>query len=119
MPSAGVTTSYSTVAVVPEIPKTARVTNAATGLYTVPADKKAMIEGRMILEVVGADATYAIAKKIGAVYFPIGEMVVAGKESKTNGKVILLAGEILTNIGDSGSTNATCDMDAIVQEITA
>lgn len=115
----GLTNSYSTVAVIPEFPKSARVVVANTGLYVVPAGKKANVVARMILDAVGADATYAIAVKRGATFFPLDVFVVAGGVSRTNGVVTLVAGDILTNIGDSGSTNGTCDMDASIQEISA
>ena len=115
MGRSGTTTSYTTVAVIPEFNASARVVNAATGLYTVPANKKAKVEGSMNLDAVGADATYAIATLRGGTYIPIGEHVAVNAVSK--GVAELDAAEILTNIGDSGSTNGTCDMDAKIQEV--
>jgi len=118
MPSGGNTTSYSTVAIVPEFPEAARVTNADIGLYTCPGTKKAKVTGSMVLDAVGADATYAIAVKRAGLFFAVGEFVTAGKVSNINTVVILEVGDILTNIGDSGSTNGTTDMDCSVQEIS-
>lgn len=117
MPSTGVTNSYSTVAVIPETGVSARVTNANTGLYTVPAGKKAKVKGSMNLDAIGADATYAIAVRRGGTFFPVGAHVAVNGISVINGEVLLLAGDILTNVGDAGSTNGTCDMDISYQEI--
>ncbi len=118
MPSPGKTNSYSTVAVIPEFHKSARVVVAATGLYTVPAGKKAKVKGTMNLDAVGADATYAIAVKRGATYFPVGAHVAVNGISSIQGEITMEAGDILTNIGDAGSTNGTADMDASIQEIS-
>jgi len=112
----GVTSSYSNVATIPEFSQSARVTNANTGLYTCPANKKAKVKGSMNLDAVGVDATYAIAVKRGATFTPIGEHVAVNGISK--GDTELDAGDILTNIGDAGSTNGTCDQDATIQEVT-
>jgi len=111
----GNTTFYSTVAVIPEINASARVVVAGTGLYTVPAGRKAKVDGSMNLDAVGADATYAIATLRSGTFIPIGEHIVVNGISK--GIAELDAGDILTNIGDAGSTNGTCDMDAQIQEI--
>jgi len=113
----GVTSSYSSTAVIVEFNASARVVNAAVGLYTVPALHKAKVEGSMNLDATGADATYAIATLRGGTYIPIGEHVAVNGISR--GTAELDAAEILTNIGDSGSTNATADMDAIIQEVVA
>jgi len=117
LPSAGVTNSYSTVAVIPEFPKSGRVVVAGTGLYTCPAGKKAKVKGSMNLDAVGADATYAIAIKRGATFFPIGVHVAVNGISVIATEITMEAGDILTNIGDAGSTNGTCDMDCSIQEI--
>jgi len=118
MPSPGVTTTYSTVAVIPEFNVRGRVTVAGTGLYTCPAGKKAKVRGSMNLDAVGADATYAIATLRAGTFIPLGAHVVVNGVSVIQGEVILQAGDILTNIGDAGSTNGTCDMDISVQEIS-
>lgn len=113
----GITTSYTTVAVIPVFPVTARVTNAAVGLYTCPAGKKAIVrEVSLNLDAVGADTTYAVAVKRGGTYFPIGAH--AAPNEISTGQTTLEAGDILTNIGNAGSTNGTCDMDAIIQEVS-
>lgn len=118
MPSAGVTNSYSTIAVIPEFPVSLRVVAAATGLYVCPSLKKAKAKGSMNLDAVGADATYAIAVKRGSTYFPVGLHIAVNGISVITGEITLEAGDILTNIGDAGSTNGTCDMDCMIQEIT-
>jgi len=119
MPSPGKTNSYSTIAVIPEISFSARVLVAGTGLYTVPALKKAKAKGSMNLDAVGADATYAIAVLRAGTFIPVGAHVAVNGISVIQGEVTLIAADILTNIGDAGSTNGTCDMNASVQEITA
>jgi len=118
MPNSGLTNSYSDITVIPEFPVSDRVTVASTGLYTCPAGKKAKVKGSMNLDAVGADATYAIAVLRSGTYFPVGEHVAVNGISVIAGEVTLEAGDILTNIGDAGSTNGTCDMDCMVQEIT-
>jgi len=115
MGRSGPTRSYSTVAVIPEFNASARVTNAATGLYVVPAGQKAKVVGSMNLDAVGADATYAIATRRGGTYIPIGAHVVVNGISI--GQAELNATDLLTNIGDAGSTNGTCDMDAKIQAV--
>lgn len=119
MTSSGLTNSYSTVAVIPQFPMSGRINAAATGLYTVPAGKKAIVKGAMVLDAVGADASYAIAVLRSGTYFPLGPFVVAEEQSAIHSQAVLVAGDILTNIGDSGSTNGTCDIDISVQEVTA
>jgi len=118
LPSGGVTNSYSTIAVIPEFPVSARVTNANLGLYTCPANKKAKVKGSMNLDALGADATYAIAVKRGSTFFPVGGHIGVNGISVIKTEVTLEATDILTNIGDSGSTNGTCDMDCSIQEIS-
>jgi len=94
-----------------------RVTAAATGLYTCPAGYKAKVRGSMNLDAVGADATYAIAILRAGTYIPVGAHVVVNGISVIQGTVIMQAGDILTNVGDAGSTNGTVDMDGAIQEI--
>jgi len=118
LPSAGVTTSYSTVAVIPEFNVRGRVIVATIGIYTCPAGKKAKVRGSMNLDAVGADATYAIAILRAGTYIPVGAHVAANGISVIQGEVIMQAGDILTNIGDAGSTNGTADMDGAIQEIS-
>lgn len=100
--------------------KIGRVTNNATGLYTVPAGKVAVVTSiTMNLDAVGADATYAIAIRRGATFFPIGAHVAANGISVWNGVMTLEATDIISNVGDAGSTNGTCDMSASVKEFNA
>jgi len=95
-----------------------RVTNANTGLYTVPAGKTAKILSITgILDAVGGDATYAVAIKRGANFRPVGAMVAVGPSSLFIGELILVAGDIVTDVGDSGSTNGTMDMTVTYIEL--
>jgi len=93
-----------------------RIVNADTGIYTVPANTEARItdmEGD--LNAVGADATYAIAYKRGVVFTPITKFIPVGSLANASA-ITLIAGDILTNIGDSGSTNGTFDLSATIEE---
>ena len=117
LPSPGRTNSFTSVNVIPEIGIAGRVTDASVGLYTCPVGKKAKITGSMNLDAVGADATYAIAIRRGVIYMPVGVHVGVNGISVIQSKITLQAGDTLTNIGDSGSINGTCDMDCSVQEI--
>jgi len=102
------------------VSKLGRVTVAATGLYTVPAGKVAKvisIQGN--LDAVGADATYAVAILRAGSYFPAGAHVGVNGISQSSGILVLQAADIITNVGDSGSTNGTMDMFATVQEFDA
>jgi len=94
-----------------------RVTAAGTGLYTVPAGKVTKVfSGSMVLDAVGADATYAVAIHRGATIIPLGAFVAVGGKSTVSGPIILQAGDIFSNIGDAGSTNGTCDQSVTIQE---
>jgi len=96
--------------------KAARVTNADTGLYTVPAGKKAlMVVGKSYVDTVSGDATYALAIKIGATFFRVGDSV-AVKKTSTASNILLSAGDIIGYIGDAGDTTATIDMYAQIRE---
>lgn len=95
-----------------------RVTNANTGLFT--ATRKTRITSAIaIVNAVGADATYALAIKRGSDFFPIANFVdaTAGNKSELNGSYIMVVGDILTNIGDSGAINGTIDMTANIEEL--
>jgi len=112
----GLTVSYGAPSVIPEFTARARVVVAATGLYTCPANKKAKVKGSMNLDAVGADATYAIATLRGGTFIPVGEHVAVNGISRADA-IEMDAADILTNIGDAGSTNGTADMNAIIQEL--
>lgn len=100
--------------------KLARVTNANTGLYTVPTGKIAVVTSiTMNLDAVGADATTAIAILRSSTFFPIGAHVAVNGISTWIGSMVLEAGDIITNVGDAGATNSTCDMSASVKEFNA
>lgn len=95
----------------------ARVLNANTGLSTVPANTRRKVTGfTMNLDAVGADATYSIAILRGGTFIPVGAHVAVNGISTLQGELLLQAGDILTNIGDAGSTNGTCDMTATFQD---
>ena len=98
----------------------ARVLNANTGLSTVPANIRRKVTGfTMNLDAVGVDATYAIAILRAGTFIPVGSHVAVNGISVLQGELLLQAGDILTNIGDSGSTNGTCDMSATFQDYPA
>ena len=98
-----------------------RVIDSNVGIFTVPAGKRARITDMQgAVDAVGADATYAIAFKRGAVFTPISTFVAAvAPENKTTASAITLeAGDILTDIGDAGATNGTFDLSATIEEFT-
>ena len=100
--------------------KFGRVVNANTGLYTVPAGRTARVSGiTMNLDATGADATYAVAILRGGTFIPVGAHVAVNGISTFQGSMVLEAGDIITNVGDAGSTNGTCDMSASVKEFPA
>jgi len=100
--------------------KVGRVTNANTGLYTVPAGRRATVFSiRGNLDAVGADATYAVAILRGGTFTPIGAHIAVNGISEYIGELMIIAGDIITNIGDAGSTNGTMDMIASVKEFPA
>lgn len=100
-----------------QIAKEGRVVNANTGLYTVPANTETEVTSITgLIDALGADASYAVAIKRGVNFRPVGEMVVTNKISKFEGSMLLQAGDIITNVGDSGSTNGTVDMVASIRE---
>jgi len=98
----------------------ARVTNANTGIYTVPTGKKARIVSITgNVDAVGADATYSIAILQGATFTPVGLFVGVGGVSFLSGEISLDAGDRVTNVGDAGATNGTIDMSVTFQEFDA
>jgi len=103
-----------------EVTKEGRVTVAGTGLYTVPAAKVARVTSiTALVDTVGADATYACSIIRGANNRPVGSMQAAGGVSVFTGIMLLQAADIITNVGDSGSTNGTIDMTATIKEFDA
>jgi len=93
-----------------------RVTNADTGLYTVPAGKKAiMVIGKSYVDTVSGDATYALAIKIGATWIRVGDSVPVNKISSAV-NIVMATGTIVGYIGDNGDTTATIDMYAQIRE---
>lgn len=108
------TTVLNVVQAIPGRRVSARVINANTGLFTATVKTK-VLRASMSLDAVGADATYALAIKRGATFIPIGDHVIVNRISTAN-DFLLEVGDILTNVGDAGSTNGTTDMDAYLQE---
>jgi len=100
--------------------KQGRVTVAGTGLYEVPAGRRALVTAITgNLDAVGADATYAVAIERAGTFRPIGAHVAVNGISRWVGQMLLIAGDVITNIGDAGSTNGTIDMVASVKEYPA
>jgi len=100
--------------------KEGRVVVAGTGLFVVPANRIAVVKSISgNLDAVGADATYAVAILRGGNFRPVGEHVGVNGISRFIGELQLIAADIITNIGDSGSTNGTIDMTASVKEFPA
>ena len=96
-----------------------RIVNANIGIYTVPAGKRTRVtDMRGNLNAVGADATYAIAFKRGAVFTAITTFKGVNVDM-TASQITLIAGDILTNVGDAGSTNGTFDLAATIEEFQA
>lgn len=98
--------------------RSGRVTNAATGLYVVPADTRTTVESlTMNLDAVGGDATYAVALRNAAgTFFPLGAHVAVNAISEYAGPITIEVNDRVSNIGDAGSTNGTCDQACNVQE---
>jgi len=100
-----------------------RVTVSGTGLYVVPAGKKAlvnMITG--LQDAVGSDARAAIGVQFSGGFIPLSVFVTAAAGANFvswTGRMGLPAGAIITNLGDSGGTNHTWDMTASVKEFNA
>lgn len=96
-----------------------RIVNANLGIYTVPVGKNSRVTDMTgLLNAVGADATYAIAIKTGAVFTPITTFKPINEEMSASA-ITLVAGDILTNVGDAGSTNGTFDLSATVEEFSS
>jgi len=94
-----------------------RVTNAATGIYVVPTGKVSRIaSASMVLDATGADATYAVAINRGGTIIPLGQFIAVGGQSVASPPLILQAADIVTNVGDAGSTNGTCDQTVTFKE---
>jgi len=94
-----------------------RVTSANTGIYLVPAGKVTKVfSGSSVINVLGADATSALAILRGGTFTPIGEFVGLRGKTVLTPPLILQAGDRLTYIGDAGATNATMDMSITYME---
>jgi len=107
-----------------EAVKEARVTNAVTGLYTVPAGKIAIVTSITGLQdALGTDATGAIGVQFTASDFrPLSTFITATVPNnfvQWDGLIQLVAGDIITEEGDAGATNHTWDMTASVKEFNA
>jgi len=106
-----------------EAVKEGRVTNATTGLYTVPAGKIAIVSNITGLQdALGTDATGAIGVEFSGGFIPLSTFVTATAPAnfvQWTGTMQLVAGDVITNEGDSGGTNHTWDMTASVKEFNA
>jgi len=107
-----------------EAAKEGRVTNAVTGLYTVPANRIAIVTSITGLQdALGVDATGAIGIEFAASDFrPLSTFVTATPPNnfvEWNGIIQLVAGDVITEEGDAGATNHTWDMTASVKEFPA
>lgn len=95
-----------------------RIVNANNGIYVVPAKKEARVTDMLgNLNAVGGDAAYAIAVKrfSSGLFESITNFQIAGVDQKASA-ITLKAGDILTDIGNTGSTNGTFDLAATVEE---
>jgi len=103
--------------------KSGRVTNAVTGLYTVPAGKVAMVTAITGLQdALGTDATGAIGIEFSGGFIPLSTFVTATPPANFVswvGSMLLVAGDVITEEGDAGGTNHTWDMTASVKEFNA
>jgi len=108
---------------VTEAAKEGRVTNAVTGLYTVPAGKIAIVTNVTGLQnALGTDATAAIGIEFSSGFIPLSTFVTATAPNnfvQWQGTMQLVAGDVITNEGDAGGTNHTWDMTASVKEFNA
>lgn len=106
-----------------EIMKAARVTVAGTGLYVVPTGKNAIMTSMTGLQdALGTDATAAIGVKRAALFIPLSTFITATAPNnfvQWDGKVLLQAGDIVTNEGVAGGTNHTWDLTASIKEFNA
>ena len=96
-----------------------RVTLATNGIYTCPANTEARLTDiQGIVDALGADASYALAILDGAVFTPITlfKTATAPDNTMSASAVTITAGQILTNVGDSGSTNGTVDISCTIEE---
>jgi len=103
--------------------KEGRVTNSTTGLYTVPAGKVALVtQITGLQDALGTDGTGAIGVEFSANFIPLSVFVTATNGVNFvswTGSMLLVAGDVITNEGDSGATNHTWDMTASVKEYSA
>jgi len=104
--------------------KEGRVTNAATGLYTCPTGKIALVTSITGLQdALGTDATGAIGILFTASDFrPLSTFIAATAPTnfvRWDGSILLVAGDKVTEEGDNGATNHTWDMTASVREYSA
>jgi len=96
------------------------IINSNTGIFTVPTGKRARVTDiKGVLDTVGADATNAIAIKrfIGGAFEAITNFEVVGVQQSAS-EVTMESGDILTDIGDAGATNAKFNLSATVEEFS-
>jgi len=103
--------------------KEGRVTNATSGLYTVPSGKVAKVTSITGLQdAVGTDGRAAIGVEFSGGFIPLSTFIVATSPDnfvQWTGTMLLVAGDRITNEGNSGATNHTWDMTASIREYNA
>jgi len=106
-----------------EVVRAARVTNGATGLYTVPTAKVAiMTDLTGLQDALGTDATAAIGFIRSSSFLPLSTFITATVPNnyvQWSGRMLLQAADIVTFEGDSGATNHTWDLTASIREYNA
>ena len=98
----------------------ARVTASNTQhVYQCPTGKKARVtQIQMQVDALGSDATVHIAlREVGGAFEELSLGVAVNGIAEVN-SVTLLAGEAITDVGDSGATNSTVDMRCTIEEFS-
>ena len=95
-----------------------RIIDADIGIYTVPVGKRTRLTNILgNVDALGGDATYSIARLRGAVFKSLTISKGIGIDQLVSA-VTFEAGDILTDIGDSGSKNGTFDISATIEEFS-
>lgn len=115
----GVTTTYTSTAVITEIGISKRVVPQNPIAYECPAFTVAKVSGTMVVDNTGSAAKIALGVQRGGTgtYFPIGAMAGNDEISSTPAYVILDEGDIITSVGNNGANTGTADIDLTVQEV--
>ncbi len=113
MPSSSVINKIGVESSNPTDWEVGRVVNAAVGLFTVASGFRMIVTGRMQLDATGSNAAYGLAVKRGAVYSIISKFAILNEIVHMDSNVIMEEGDILTVVGETGSTNGTCDLTIV------